>query len=148
MAMLKERVGNESSEWHGLNANKLSNEIIIDDAADEEKTNMIKSQDYLKGTSARGYVSWRNGDPCHICWPVPQTRENTTLTTMMLVIVVRLASRDLQCDSAGPKARPSAWSVAVEAVNRLATRPLSLDEGRWCIALGKCRRLGSPCLAA
>jgi hypothetical protein len=118
MAMLKERVGNESSEWHGLNANKLSNEIIIDDAADEEKTNMIKSQDYLKGTSARGYVSWRNGDPCRICWPVPQTRENTTLTTMMLVIVVRLASRNLQCDSAGPKARPSAWSVAVEAVNR------------------------------
>lgn len=53
---------------------------------------MIKSQDYLKGTSARGYVSWRNGDPCRICWPVPQTRENTTLTTMMLVIVVRLAS--------------------------------------------------------
>ena len=39
MAMLKERVGNESSEWHGLNANELSNEIIIDDAADEEKTN-------------------------------------------------------------------------------------------------------------
>ena len=83
-----------------------------------KKPIMIKSQDYLKGTSARGYVSWRNGDPCRICWPVPQTRENTTLTTMMPVTVVRLASRDLQCDSAGPKARPSAWSVAVEAVNR------------------------------
>lgn len=116
--LLKERVGNESSEWHGLNANKLSNEIIIDDAANEEKTNNDQITGLPQGTSARGYVSWRNGDPCRICWPVPQTRENTTLTTMMLVTVVRLASRDLQCNSAGPKARPSAWSVAVEAVNR------------------------------
>jgi hypothetical protein len=33
---------------------------------------VTKSQDDAGPTSARGYVSWRNGDPCRMCWTVPR----------------------------------------------------------------------------
>lgn len=77
---LKERVGNEAVRVARLEREQADQRNHNRRRSRRKKTNNDQITGLLQGTSARGYVSWRNGDPCRICWPVPPDKGKTPLS--------------------------------------------------------------------